>query len=319
MVNFKILCSALILLLFVPSQLPASDRTGFIESSDSVRIYYERDGQGEPLVLIAGGPGDSHTYFKPYFNKLAKKNTIIYFDARGRGRSTRTAHAAYSVEKDVEDLENLRKQLGYSKINILGHSYGGVVAESYALTYPEKVSRLILCNTFHSAEGWQDNIDNCNHHIRQSYPDVWKKLMSLRERMKSNTKEWRKVYDPCIDNLYWFSVTKKKKYQAVYRKLRSTEDDFSESVYYSIIGSDPDFQVNGSMKGLDLRERLKSLDMPTLILGGRADKIATIKQAMEIHESISQSKIVIFQKSGHLPFVEQNKTFTDTVAQFLKV
>lgn len=318
MVNSRIHCSALFLLLLIPSQLPASDRAGFIESSDSVKIYYERDGQGEPLVLIAGGPGDSHAYFKSYFSKLAEKFTVIYFDARGRGRSTKPVNASYSVDKDIEDLENLRRQLGYTMLSVLGHSYGGIVAESYALAYPEKVKRLVLCNTFHSVEGWQDNIDNCNRHIQQSYPDVWEKLMNLRKRMTSSTKEWRDTYDPCIGNLYWFNVSKKKKYQAKYQKLRNAEDDFSESVYYAIIGSDPDFQVNGSMKGLDLREKLKSLRVPTLVLGGRADRIATAKQAMEIHEAIPQSKMYIFETSGHLPFVEQNKKFTETVSQFLK-
>jgi proline iminopeptidase len=316
--KFRLFCSVFFLLLLIPFRLPASDRVGFIESSDSVKIYYQQEGEGEPLVLIAGGPGDSHTYFKPYFDKFAKKFTVIYFDARGRGRSSKPAGAAYSVEKDVEDLENLRQQLGYKKLNILGHSYGGIVAESYALAFPDKVTRLILCSTFHSAEGWQDNIDNCNRHIQQSYPDVWTKLMVLRQRMTSNTKEWRSAYDPCIGNLYWFDVTKKKKYQEKYQKLRSAEDEFAEDVYYTIIGNDPDFQVNGSMKDLDLRRQLRSLSVPALVLCGRADRIATVKQAMEIQEAIPQSRIYMFEKSGHLPFVEQNKKFIETVFQFLK-
>lgn len=317
-VNFRNLCSAFLILLLVPSLRAAPDRTGFIESSDSVKIYYECTGQGEPLVLIAGGPGDSHAYFKPYFSQLSKKFTVVYFDARGRGRSSRPAGAIYSVEKDVDDLENLRVQLGYSRLRVFGHSYGGIVALSYALRYPENVDRLILCNTFHSAEGWQDNIDNCNRHIQQSYPDVWEKLMDMRKRMTSDTKEWREVYDPCIGSLYWYNINKKKKYQETYRKIRAAADDFSESVYYAIIGPDPDFQVSGSMKALDLRERLKTLLVRTLILSGRGDKIATVQQAMEIHALIPQSMIYVFDQSGHLPFVEQNKIFTDTVNRFLK-
>ena len=318
MVNSRILCSVFFLLLFIPSLLPASDRTGFVESSDSVKIYFETTGAGEPLVLIAGGPGDSHTYFKPYFDKLANKFTVVYYDARGRGRSGKTTADKYSVDKDVEDLENLRRYLGYEKLNLFGHSYGGVVAESYALAYPEHVVRLILCNTFHGAAGWQNNIDNCNRHIQQSYPEVWTKLMDLRQHMASNKTEWRAVYDPCIENLYWFNVSKKKKYREDYRKLRQAEDTFSETVYYAIIGTDPDFEVNGSMKDLDLRKRLTTLHIPTLILSGRGDKIATVQQAMEIQEAIPQSKIYIFEKSGHLPFVEQNKKFIETVTKFLK-
>jgi proline iminopeptidase len=316
-VNFRLFGSTCLLFLFLPALLPASDRTGFITSSDSVKIYYQEEGSGEPLLLIPGGPGDSHTYFKPYFDKIEKKYTVIYFDARGRGRSGKSPDSRYSVEKDVEDIENLRRQLGYESISLFGHSYGGIVAQSYALTYPDKVKKLILCNTFHSAEGWQDNIDNCNDHIQKSYPEVWNRLMELRKNMSSNTPEWRSVYDPCIGNLYWFSPAKMKKYQAAYKKIRSSEDVFSEAVYYEIIGSDPDFLVNGSMKNLDLRASLNSTKVPTLVLCGRADRVATVKQAVEIQSAIPGSQIFIFEKSGHLPFVEQNKVFIQTVTQFL--
>lgn len=317
MVNFRLFFSTCLLFLFLPALLPASDRTGFIESSDSVKIYYQEEGSGEPLILIPGGPGDSHMYFKPYFDKLSKKYSVIYFDARGRGRSGKSRDGHYSVQTDVEDIENLRRQLGYETVHVFGHSYGGIIAQSYALKYPERVNKLILSNTFHSADGWQDNIANCNYHIQKSYPEVWSRLMELRKKMSSNTSEWRSVYDPCIGNLYWFSTTKMKKYQAAYKKIREPEDVFSESVYYSIIGSDPDFQVNGTMKDLDLRASLKFLKVPTLVLCGRADRIATVKQAMEIQNAIPEAKIFIFEKSGHLPFVEQNKKFTETVMQFL--
>ncbi len=317
-VKFRLFFSACLLCLLIPTYLPASERAGFFKSSDSVNIYYETEGGGEPLILIAGGPGDSHTYFKPYFKNIAKQFTIVYFDARGRGRSGRSPDGVYTVTKDVEDLERLRAELGFEKVNIFGHSYGGLVAQSYAVMYPDKVKRLILCSTFHGAEGWQDNIDNCNRHIQQSYPDVWAKLMEFRKRMSSNTTEWRAVYDPCIGNLYWYSVSKMKKYQETFQKIRRPEDTFSEEVYYTIIGSDPDFEVNGTMKSLDLRPLLGSIKAPTLVLCGRADKIATVKQSMEIQNALPQSKIFIFDKSGHLPFAEQNKKFSETVLRFLQ-
>ena len=69
----------------------------------------------------------------------------------------------------TEILEGLRKAMGFKKINILGHSYGGVVAQGYAVKYPENVSHLILANSFHSYLMWQANDDNCNHEIKTNY------------------------------------------------------------------------------------------------------------------------------------------------------
>ncbi len=83
---------------------------------------------------------------------------------------------------DIEDIEGLRKALGFEKWNVLGHSYGGVVAQGYALKYPEHVSHLILANTFHSYIMWQANDDNSNHEIKTNYPEVWDSLMIIREK-----------------------------------------------------------------------------------------------------------------------------------------
>lgn len=304
--------------LFILASVHASDQAGFIESSDGVKLYYEKTGSGQPLILIAGGPGDSHAYFKPYFKQLQKKFTVIYFDARGRGRSTRlTDFALYSVDKDVEDLESLRRTLGFEKVHLFGHSYGGIVAQSYALAHPNNVRRVILCNTFHSAVGWQNNIDNCNRHIQESYPDVWTRLMEMRKAMKSSATEWRALYDHCYATMYWYSVEKHKKHLSKYAAIQTSDDAFSEPVYYAIIGDDPDFEVGGSMKNLDLRPLIGQLKSPVLILTGRSDKVATTKQAFEIKELIPNAKIYIFEKSGHLPFAEENKSFTKVVRDFL--
>ena len=70
----------------------------------------------------------------------------------------------------------------YNKINILGHSYGGVVAQGYAIKYPENVSHLIIANSFHSYLMWQENCDNSNHEIKTNYPEVWEELMKVREQ-----------------------------------------------------------------------------------------------------------------------------------------
>jgi len=137
---------------------------------NGAKLWYESEGKGEPFLLIAGGPGSAH-YFEPFFSVLAASNRLIYLDAFGRGKSERAKSAKeYTFERDVEDIEGLRKALGLGKINLLGHSYGGMVAQGYALKYPDSVKRLVLADTLFSAEMWQANNDSCNYELRNNTP-----------------------------------------------------------------------------------------------------------------------------------------------------
>ena len=101
-------------------------------------------GKGDPLIIIPGGPGGNHLGYR-VFDSLAKDNQIIYFDAFGRGKSdTAKDVKEYTLARDISDIEGLRIALHFDKLNVLGHSYGGVVAQGYALKYPSHVNHLIL-------------------------------------------------------------------------------------------------------------------------------------------------------------------------------
>src|ERR1035437_8147280 len=123
---------------------------GFVDAHGAL-IYYMAVGKGEPLVIVHGGPGASHDYFLPYLMPLATKNRLIFIDQRGSGKSEKLENTStYTVENMVEDVEAVRQVLELGKISLLGHSYGGVLAQAYALKYQENLSHLILCSTFHS-------------------------------------------------------------------------------------------------------------------------------------------------------------------------
>src|SRR5713101_9979878 len=123
---------------------------GFVDAN-GVMIYYVALGQGEPLLIVHGGPGASHDYFLPYLLPLARHNKLIFIDERGSGRSQKLDDASgYTVENMVEDVESVRQALGLGKISLLGHSYGGALAQAYALKYQRNLSHLILGSTFAS-------------------------------------------------------------------------------------------------------------------------------------------------------------------------
>jgi proline iminopeptidase len=104
-------------------------------------------------MLLHGGPGASHDYFLPYLTPLARHYRLIFIDERSSGRSQSLENVSgYTVENMVEDVESLRQALGRGQISMLGHSYGGVLAQAYTLKYQKNLSRLILASTFASTK-----------------------------------------------------------------------------------------------------------------------------------------------------------------------
>ena len=112
-------------------------------------LYYEVVGSGNPLLIMHGGLGFDHTYFRPWIDSLAEDSKLIFYDHRGNGRSDRSKplddvyHSTWA-----DDANALREHLGIEKMVLMGHSYGGVLALHYALRYPETLSGLILATTY---------------------------------------------------------------------------------------------------------------------------------------------------------------------------
>ncbi len=164
------------------------------------RLYYETEGHGPAIILVAGGPGGSHASFHPWFSRLADHHTVVYFDNLGRGRSDRLVDPKqYTVERDADDIEALRTALKLDTITVLGHSYGGMPALAYALKYPAHIDHLILSDTLHSADGFQQNIDNCNREAAAQFPEVWEKLTAMRANgVKTGSDAYEDLYGPAV-------------------------------------------------------------------------------------------------------------------------
>src|SRR5512140_3564460 len=123
---------------------------GYVDAN-GVLIYYQTIGQGAPLMIVHGGPGVAHDYLMPYLLPLARGNKLIFIDERGSGRSEKLEDAAqYTVENMVEDVGSVRQALHLGKISLMGHSFGGVLAQAYAFKYQQKLTYLILGGTIYS-------------------------------------------------------------------------------------------------------------------------------------------------------------------------
>jgi proline iminopeptidase len=282
---------------------PDSEKDGKFISVNGSKLWTVSFGKGDPLFFIAGGPGGTH-YGLRSFDSLSTTNTLVYFDGLGRGKSDTARNISeYTLSRDVEDLEELRKAMGFSKINILGHSYGGLVAQGYAIKYPNNVKHLILANTFHSFIMWQENDDNSNHEIKTNYPEVWDSLMIIREKGAiSSDANHQAIYGKVpYGFLYAYNPDnfEGKVKRKPYPNLMNTK------LYYQMVGKDGDFIVGSDIGNFDFRKQLKDLKMPILVIGGRYDRVAVPSMMVKYKEYCPQAKFVMFEHSGHNPQVEE--------------
>lgn len=294
-----------------PAVTPSAPHpAGSFVSVHGVRFWYESEGSGEPLVLIAGGPGYGHEYFHPWFTALAAKHRIIYFDALGRGKSEHAKDVQeYTLTRDVDDLEELRKALGLGTIDVLGHSYGGIVAQAFAIRYPKSVRHLILADTAFDAAALQSYNENLNREVRNQYPEVWEKMEALRAKGATTcSKEYEAVPDVPLPLMYFYNGENAKKLD---------DSPMSMEVACAIAGPSFDVRFSSDLGRIDFRRELKQLTMPTLILAGRYDRVLYPSISLQYKTLAPQARFVMFEKSGHFPFIEETDQFMQTVEDFL--
>ena len=283
-----------------------------------VLIYTVSFGRGAPLVILHGGPGASHDYFLPYLLPLARHNRLVFIDERGSGKSEKVEDASkYTVEAMAEDVEAVRKALGLGKINLLGHSYGGVVAQAYAFKYQGNLSHVVLCSTFHSTKA-------LNEVFRQMKAKMPAELRARIDAMEAEglyghgrdyeknryTDEymiaaWGEGYFP-----YLYQNRPDPNYNPVANGIMSWD------LYREMWGSHGEFVVDGNLVSVEYADRLGTIKVPTLITVGDNDETDP-SIARDMHARIPGSKLVILPKSGHMTFVDQPGMFNRAVDEFL--
>lgn len=316
------LVPALLLLLLpiaaysqAPAVYPLQD--GFVDAH-GVLIYYQTLGQGMPLLIVHGGPGASHDYFLPYLLPLARHHKLIFIDERGSGKSEKLEDpAGYTVENMVEDTEAVRQGLKLGRVSLLGHSYGGVLAQAYALKYQANLTHLLLCSTFHSTTKMNEVLHQI---LANMSPEVRDRILSLE---KAGLYGKGKAYEQNrYPNDYMTAAWGEGYFPYLYQRRPDANYDpiangvMSWDLYREMWGSNGEYVIDGNLKSVEYAGRLKTIKVPTLITAGDHDECAP-SLAEEMHQLIGGSKLTIFPQSGHMTFVDQPGLFIRTVTEFL--
>jgi proline iminopeptidase len=306
---------------YAVAQNPAAiyqQKSGYVDAH-GVMIYYVEFGKGEPLVVLHGGPGADHTYFLPWLLPLARTHRLIFIDERGSGQSERLQDVSkYTIENMADDVEAVRVALGLGKIDLLGHSCGGVLAQAYALKYQQNLRRLILNSTFASTSEMNVVL------AREKAAMPPEKLARLKELeaagLYDKGAKWEHGRYPAeYEKLAWgdgyFPFLYGARPDANYDPATGNAPTNWE-LYREMWGSHGEFVIDGNLKSVEWVDRLPTIHVPTLIVVGEHDECDP-SLSMEMHEKIAGSKIVILPNSGHMNFIDQPEMWQTAVREFL--
>jgi proline iminopeptidase len=272
-------------------------------SLDDARLYYEVIGDGDPMIVVHGGPGLDHSYLQPGLNVLARSNTLIYYDQRGTGRSTaELTPETINMDAFVEDIDALREALGYERVDVLGHSFGALIALEYALAHSERLGTLILMNPAEPGSRYREQLEQ-----RQSARRTEEDSTELAELTSG---EGFAARDPAtVSQVYRIMFR-----QTLRDRTRIEEIDLDLAESTAKNGSEVGRLLDESMGDMDLWDRLGEVRAPTLVLHGRYDP-TPLAMSQELAREIPLGRLVVVE-SGHFPFVEAPDGLFSAISAF---
>jgi proline iminopeptidase len=270
-------------------------------------LWYTTIGSGIPLVAVHGGPGLNHHYFLPTMNRLADRFRIVLYDQRASGQSALDVDTlTMTMDYFVEDLEGTRKALKLDKMNLLGHSWGGLISMFYAIKYPDNLNSLILISSTPASEK-----------LRDSSFQMMESLVSREDSMATYTLMQNPGFarrDPKVMTEFFRLLFRGTFYD---RRLADSLDFGLDSTLQQRSLILKHLEKDPQLRSYDLLSRLGIVRCPTLIIAGDHDMIPAIANTA-LHRSITGSELVTLEHCGHFPFIEQPGIFFPLISDFLR-
>jgi proline iminopeptidase len=274
------------------ARLPSGDVTLFVTTLGSPRAR-------DTLVLIPGGPGASHHYMAGMQARLAATGRrVVLYDPAGTGQSTEPPGGAFTRQGQVADIEAIRRRTGARRIHVVGHSFGGLLAQDYAIAHPEHLASLILV----------DSVPPTNAALTPTFQKLVARLGQLMAagvihgfppapEGRDGSRMFRHILpgyfaDPAF---------------AIPPELELTRYDSETST-----------RMNAAYKGYDNRAGLATVRVPVLIVAGDADPFRESMAELAAAFPAAAPRSEVMPKCGHMPWVECPEAFYPVVEDFLR-
>lgn len=272
---------------------------------NGIRIHYTIRGSGPALIAHYGGPGMDARGWDD-FAGIDQFVTVIAIHPRGSGLSDPAPNQAYLLPDYVADLEALRQHLGLERPILMGWSHGGMVAQQYAFTYPDVLSKLILYETTACLGEFLSDIEAA---VQKFKDQPW-----FEESYAALKKEWAGEYhsDAEMARLWEHEM------KFYFKTFDARAEAYHQRTKDLPLRIDPLRVFNErEVPTLDLRPRLKDIRVPTLIIVGRHDFITNVAMAEEMARRIPNARLEILENSGHFGHIEEPDKFHQIIRRFV--
>mgnify|MGYP001820177071 FL=1 len=266
-------------------------------------LYYEELGAGNTQAILCfhGAPGlGDHREPKGSWGRLADRYRVIVQDQRGSGQAG--LNPPFTHKQWVDDAEALRQHLDLGKAVVAGGSYGGFLSLEYVLAYPESVLAVMLRDT--SADSSWDKQAEANALASPRVKDTldlekYRRTMAGRCFSDEDLRDCFAEIQP-LYNVDWDPVKDAERLNSIH---------FHHGTH--------NYAFRYNLPGWDLKPRLGEIRVPVLITHGRHDWIVPLEAAEELERRTSDARLVVFEKSGHSPQIEEADLWEAVVRRFL--
>lgn len=269
---------------------------------NGIKICYSSQGEGFPTFLLHGF-GSKKEGFMAQIPELSKYFRVISIDLRGSGKSSRPNYH-YTMDMLVDDVKGLMDYLSIKKLNLISHSFGGVIAQNFVVKYPNSVNKLIIINSL------------------TKIPDTYDPEPYIQMRIKGL--ELRKK-DPV--KAFWDSTQ-----YGFYPKFRQKMLDNPKEKFYGLWSAEDliDYyntnpptpqdirNISYSFKTHKVFNNLHEITQETLLLAASHDVLVPKERMMEIHDLLPNSTLKVIEEAGHESHKERAPEVNQVIIEFLK-
>jgi len=268
------------------------------------RLFVVERGGGYPLIVLHGGPGLDHHEFADYLDLLCDQFQLILVDMRAQGKSDMCPEETWTLEQMAKDVVSLARVMGLNKYAVLGHSYGAFVALQNAVDFPGAAAQTIVSGGVPSSRF----LSVVDKNLAEFEPESLRKQVadSWAREAHAQTQE---DFASLMHDQMPFHFGNPLDLRIVEYEARTAETVYSPAMLQHF--------AKAEYGGIEVEDRLKDVSQPVLVCTGRYDRACTVEASEEMAKGLPNAELVIFEKSGHMTFVEENELYLKVVREFL--
>jgi proline iminopeptidase len=261
---------------------------------------------GDPILILHGGPGLDHHEFGDYLDPLSERGyRLLFVDQRAQGRSAPCDPSTWTLQKMAEDVLLVARSLGLDRYATLGHSFGAFVVLQNAVDFPGMAAQTIVSSGLPSSRF----LGAVEENLRSFEPE------DLREQVAASWEQETEVETPgellqlIIDQMpFHFADPLDPRIEEYVGWLR--QGVYAPEVLRRFAASE--------YGGIEVEDRLGEIPRPVLVLAGRRDRTCILEGAEVMAKAIPGAELVVFDRSAHSAFIEEQDRYIDAVDGFLR-